>query len=83
VLDAAETEHVLEFGDCLSSTVLQDVVDVIDDGLDVRAAVLGKALLDWLEVLPEVVDCLDDGTRGGVGPKRAWGCACCPCGECS
>ena len=56
---------------------------MVDDGLNVRAAVLGQALLDWLEVLPEVVDCLDDGTRGGVGPKRAWGCACCPCGECS
>jgi hypothetical protein len=40
MLDATKTKHVLEFSNGLRGAVLQNIVDVVDDGLNVGAAVL-------------------------------------------
>ena len=58
--DVVEVRHVLQTPVCLERVDLclgagrEDLVDVRDDGLDVRGAVLGHELADGLEVAPVV-----------------------------
>jgi hypothetical protein len=71
VLKGTQTELRLEVLDLLLGPVGQDTVDVVDGGSYVGRAVLRHALLDGVEVLPEVVDGLDGGAGGVVGPESA------------
>ena len=77
----AESELVLQRLLRLGTAESQHAVDVVDNLLHVGAAVLGHALLHGVEVLPEVVDGLDDGAGGMVSPERARGLGLGPGGE--
>jgi hypothetical protein len=71
VLDRAEPERVLDRLLVRGGAVREDGVDVRDDRLHVRGAVLRHLPPDRLEVLPEVLDGLDHAAAAVAGPKAA------------
>lgn len=71
--DVLQAELLLQGVDLVVGAGYQDVVDVVDDALEVAAAVLRHALLDREEVAPVVVGGLDGAAAGVVCPEGSRG----------
>lgn len=71
VLQVAEQELGLELGLLPRAAVQEDGIDVVDDGVQIGTAVLGRRLLDGDEVLPEITNGLNNTAGAIVCPERS------------